>query len=106
MATAALNAKVDEVKNKILSINNLATTTALTTVENKITAHSKYITTPEFNKLTAEIFTARLAQANFGSKNDMNNFIEKTNFHGKLKRPNNKITSNKTKHLLVENESK
>ena len=31
-------------------------------VENKITHHDKYITTSEFNKLTAEIFTARLKQ--------------------------------------------
>ena len=33
-------------------------------VENKITHHDKYITTSEFNKLTAEIFTARLKQGN------------------------------------------
>ena len=31
-----LNAKVNEVKGEISSINNLATTTALTAVENKI----------------------------------------------------------------------
>ena len=29
-------------------------------VENKIPNHDKYITTPEFNKLAAENFTARL----------------------------------------------
>ena len=29
----------------------------------------KYITTPEFNQLTAETFAARLAQANLTSKN-------------------------------------
>ena len=40
------------------SINNLATTAALTAVENKVADHSKCITTPEFNKLTAENFTA------------------------------------------------
>ena len=35
--TAALNTKINEVKNKIPSITNLATTTtALTAVENKI----------------------------------------------------------------------
>ena len=40
------------------SINNLATTAALTAVENKIADHSKCIITLEFNKLTAENFTA------------------------------------------------
>ena len=34
--TAALNAKINKVKNKIPSITNLATTIALTAVENKI----------------------------------------------------------------------
>ena len=41
----------------------MATTTALTAVENKITDHSKYITSPEFNRLTAKYFAERLAQA-------------------------------------------
>ena len=79
---ASLNAKINEineVKGEILSITNLTTTTALTTVENKtpnvsnlvkktdyttnifeiekkITDHelnNKGITTPEFDKLTA-----------------------------------------------------
>ena len=59
--TATLNAKINEVKNKIPNIINLATTTALTGVENKIPGHSKFITTPEFNNLTAENFAARLA---------------------------------------------
>ena len=48
--TAALITKVNEVKSKIPNITNLATT-ALTAVENNIPDHSKYITTPEFNKL-------------------------------------------------------
>ena len=34
--TAALNAKINEVKNKIPNITNLATTSDLTTVENKV----------------------------------------------------------------------
>ena len=86
--TTALNAKINEVKNKISNITNLATTTARTAVENKIrnvsnlvkkteyntkiseienlitTNHDRdrYITTHEFNKLTLENFTTRLAQ--------------------------------------------
>ena len=59
--------------------------------------HDKYNTTPEFNELTAENFAARLAQANL---------ITKTDFDVKLPSLNSKITSNKTKHLLIENELK
>ena len=51
------------------------TTTALTAAENKIPDYSKYITTPEFNKLTAENFSARLAQAKLSSKSDIANFV-------------------------------
>ena len=83
------NAKITEVQNKIPSISGLATNSALTAVENKIPdvsglvkkadydtkicetekkltdhSHDQYITTPEFNKFTAEIFAPRLAQAN------------------------------------------
>ena len=47
--------KINEGKNEIPSITNLAiTTTAFTAVENKIPDHSKYMTTPEFDKLTVE----------------------------------------------------
>ena len=60
----ALNAKINEAENKI---PNTTTTTALTAVENKILDHSKYITTPEFNKSTAENVTARLKQANLAN---------------------------------------
>ena len=59
--------------------------------------HEKYITTPEFNTLAASVFYARLAQANL---------ITKTDFEAKLSSLNRKITSNKTKHILVENELK
>ena len=74
-------------------------TQKLNKIEKKITnqTHDKYITTPEFNKLTAENFAARLAQANL---------VTKTDFDDKLINLNRKITSNKTKHLLVENQLK
>ena len=90
--TPALNAKINEMKNKIPNITNFATTTALTDLENKIPDHSKYITTPEFNKLTAEIFAARLAQANLASKNNIDNFVKKTDFNDKLENLNKKNT--------------
>ena len=67
--------------------------------EKKITNHNhdKYITPPEFNKLTAENFAAQLAPANL---------VTKTDFDNKLINLNKKINSNKTKHVLVENELK
>ena len=114
-----LNTKISEVKNEMPSINGLVTTSALTAVENKIPSisnlvkktyyntkiteiikkftdhkHDEYITTPEFHKLAA-VFNARLAQANL---------VTKADFDAKLSSLNRKITSNRTKHLLSENE--
>ena len=99
------------------SISELAATSALTVFENKIPSvsnlvkkadydtkinelekertnhkHDKYITTPDFNKLTAENFALRLAQANL---------MTKTDFDTKLSSLNREITSNKTKHICL-----
>ena len=105
-----LNVKIHEVKAKIPSMTNLTTTTALTSVENEIPnvsnlvkkinytkineikksiidhSHDKYITTLEFDKLTAETFAARLAQANL---------VTKTDFDDKLKNLNKKLIQTK-----------
>ena len=73
--------------------------TKVNKIEKKITdqKHDKYFTTSEFNKLTAENFAERLAQANL---------VTKTDFDNKLSSLNKKITSNKRKRLIVENELK
>ena len=115
---ANYNTKINEIEDKIPDVSNLATKTALTAVENKIPDVSSLvkkqaitlklqklkiklmiiimtIDTQEFNKFTADDFNARLAQANV---------ITKTDFDAKLSNLNRKITQNKTKHLLVENE--
>ena len=88
-------AKPTELENKIPDISNSPTKTALTTVENKIPGvsnlvkktdyntkvteienklnnhnHDKYVDTQEFNKLTADVFNARIAQANLITKTD------------------------------------
>ena len=63
----------------------------------------KLLTTPEFNNLTAENFATRLAQANLASKNDISALVKKKCFNDKLKNLNKNVTSNKTKHVLVEN---
>ena len=108
------NTKITEIEGKNLDVSNLATKTALTNVENKIPNvnnlvnktyyntkvteienkvnnhnHDKYITTPEFNKLPADVFNARIAQAKL---------ITKTDFDSKLSSLNRKTTANKIKH--------
>ena len=90
------NAKITDIEGKIPSISGLATKTALHIVENKIPNisnllkntgydtksteiekkltdhdHDQYITTPDFNTLAANVFNARLAQANWVTKTDL-----------------------------------
>ena len=48
--------------------------------------------------MTLENFAARLTQLNFTSKNDIANFINKTDFDDTLKHLNRKVTSNKAIH--------
>ena len=123
------NAKIAEIEGRILRISGVATTAPLTTVENKIrdvsnlvkrtdyntkinkfekkiTDHidDKHITTLEIIKLTKQIFAARLARTKLATKSDIVNFVNKTDFHEKLIDLNKKVTSSKTKHLLVEND--
>ena len=104
------NTKITDIESKIPDISNLATKTALTAVENKIPDvsnlvkktdcstkvnnhnHDKYIDTPEFNKLAANVFNGQLAEANL---------VTKADFDDKLSNLNRKITKNKT---LVQNE--
>ena len=114
--------KITELENKISDVSNLATKTALATVKNKrpvvsslakktnyntkITEieiklnnhdHDKWITTPEFNTLAADVFNAILARANV---------VAKTNFDNTVSRLDSKIAANKTKNESIENESK
>ena len=89
------NIKITEIEGKIPDISCLATKAALTIVENKIPSisglvkktdyntkitdienklnnhnHDKYVATSEFNTLAADVFNARLAQANLITKTD------------------------------------
>ena len=66
--------------------------TKVTEIENKLNNHDKYITTPDFNKLAANVFNARLARANL---------VKKTDFDSKLSNLNREINKNKADHLLV-----
>ena len=116
------NAKITEIEGKIPDVINLATKTALITIENKTPDvsslvkktdydtklteienklnnhnHDRYIYTKKFNTLAAGVFNAGLAQANL---------VTKTDFDARLSSLNRKITSNKTKQVLPENELK
>ena len=114
------NAKITEIEHKIPIISCLATNAALTAVENKTSSisslvrkkdydtkfteiekkltyhnHDKYIATSEFNTLAADVFNATLPQANLIS-----------DFDAKLSSLNKKISANKSKHLVIEEELK
>ena len=96
------HAKITEIEGKIPDVSNLATKTALTTVENnkylvlvfqikkdynaKITEIGK-ITSSKFNTLAADVFNVRLAKTNF---------VTKTNFDNTVSSLNSKIVKSKT----------
>ena len=111
------DAKIADIEGKIPDVTNLATKTALTTVENKIPSvsnlvkktdystkiteignkhnnhnHGKYITTPEFNTLAADVFNATLARTNV---------LAKTDFDAKLSSLNRKLLQTKQNTYLL-----
>ena len=113
------DAKKTDIEGKIPNASNLITKTALATAENKIPIvsnlvkktdydtkvteienklnnhnHDKYITTPEFNTLAADVFNARLSQANL---------MRKTIFDNTVSSLDSKIAENKTKNKSIEN---
>ena len=87
------------VENKIPNISSFVKETDYNTkvseIQKKLTDHNhdKHITTPGFNKFTAEVFETRLAQVNLVAKKD---------FDTKLISFNKKFNASQTKHLLVE----
>ena len=89
------------VENKIPSLTGLVKktdyNTKITDIENILNNHNhdKYVATSEFSTLAANVFNARLEQANL---------ITKTHFDAKLSSLNRKITANKTKHFLNDDE--
>ena len=97
----AIKTALSTVENKIPSIRGLVKetdyNTKITNIENKLNNHNhdKYVATSEFNTFAADVFNARLAKANL---------ITKTDFDAKLSRLNRKITANKTRHFLNDND--
>ena len=116
------DAKSNKIKDKIPDVSNLATKTALTTVENKTPSVSsliekthyntkvteienklnnhnrdKYIATPVFHTLAADVFNPRLSQVHL---------VTKTNFDNTVSSLDSKIAKNNTKNNSIRNELK
>ena len=116
------NTKIAKIQGEVPNVRNLVTKATLTTIDNKIPSvsslakktdynakiteienrlnnhnHEKYMTTPKFNTLAADVFNARLARANL---------VAKTNFDSSVLILNNKIVANKTKNECIKNELK
>ena len=104
MTNLATKTSLNAVENKIASVSNLVkkidNNTKTNEIEEKITdhGHSNIYITPES-------FVARIKQVNLASKSDIANFVNKTDFD-KLKNLNKKLTSNKTKNVLIKTELK
>ena len=98
VSSLATKAGLTTIENKIPDVSNLVNkanyNTKITEIEDKLNNHDKYIDIQEFNKLAADVFNARIAQANL---------IAKSDFDAKLSNLKRKITTNKSNHLLVEN---
>ena len=109
--------KLTELENNIPDVSSLATKIVFSAVENKTPSdsslvkktdygtkiselekkltdhnHDKYITTPEFNTLAADVFNAKLAQGNL---------ITKTDFDAKLSSLKRKITAKNQRIYLL-----
>ena len=87
------NSKITEVEGKIPSTSGLATKSALTAVENKI---------PDVSGLA----TASALTAVENKIPDATNLVTKTDFDAKLKNIDDRVTKNKSKDLLLDNELK
>ena len=103
ISNLARKTALSSVKNKIPNVSNLVKktdyNTKLTEIENKLNNHNhdKYIKTTESNKLAADVFNARLAQANL---------VTETIFDNTVSSLDSKIAENKTKSGSIENELK
>ena len=86
-----------KIKSLILAVLKTDYNTRINDIENKLNNHNhgNYVAISDFNTLAADVFNARLAQANL---------ITKTNFDVKLPSLYKKITANKTKHFLNDND--
>ena len=96
--------------------NLLATKTALTTVENKIPDVTSFVKKTDFDSKITEVegkipnisglATASALAAVENKIPDATNLVKKTDFDVKLKGISDRVTNNKSKDLLLDNELK
>ena len=91
------NTKVTEIEVKIPDVSSLVAKSVLTVVENKIPDVSSLVKKIDFNTKSTELE---------GKIPDVSSLVKKTDFDTRLKKICDRITKNKAKHLLVENELK
>ena len=87
------NSKISEVEDKILSIRGLTTSSALTAVENKILDISGLATKSALTAVDNKI-------------PNVTSLVTKTDFDPKLRAVSDRVTKNKSKDLLLDNELK
>ena len=101
---------------KIPDLSSLVTKSALTVVENKIPDISNLIKKTDFNSKVIEIegkipsLTVLATNSELSAVEnkipDVTSLVKKTNLDAELKKISDRITSNKPKHLKIENELK
>ena len=102
------NNKVPEIEGKILDISDLAAKSALTVVENKIPDISSLATKSDLavaDLLKKTDFNTKITEVE-GTISNHTNLVKKTDLDTKFKKISDRVTKNKSKHLLVENEIK
>ena len=79
--TSALTAVENKFLVLLIQLKKTDYDAQVSEIENKLSdhTHDKYITTPEFNKLAADVFNARFAQANLVTKTDFDNKLSSLN---------------------------
>ena len=109
---ADFSSKITEVENKIPDISGLASKSELTTVENKITDISGLVTKTNYNTKISET-EGKINNHNhdkYVTTTTPNtlfaNLVTKTKLDAELKKVSDRVNSNKTKDLLLENEIK
>ena len=110
------NTKVTKIEGKIPSITGLTTNSELTAVENKIPDVSSLVKKTDFNAKITEgeskipsITGLATNSALIAVENkipDISSIVKKKDFDTKLKKIVDRVTENKSKHLLVKNELK
>ena len=108
--------EVTEIESKIPGVSSLATKSTLTVVENKIPDVSSLVKKTNFNTKVTEIegkipsITGLATNSELSAVEnkipDVSSLVKKTNLDAELKRNSDRITSNKSRHLQIENEVK